>query len=66
MITRRQSLYKPIRPLFCMTLFLSALCLAEQPNVLLVYVDDLGYGDLGAYGHPAIQTPNIDALAQEA
>ena len=65
MITRRQSLYKPIRPLFCMTLFLSALCLAEQPNVLLVYVDDLGYGDLGAYGHPAIQTPNIDALAQE-
>jgi arylsulfatase A-like enzyme len=48
-----------------MTLFLSALCFAEQPNVLLVYVDDLGYGDLGGYGHPAIQTPNIDALAQE-
>jgi arylsulfatase A-like enzyme len=65
MITRPQSLYKPVNPLCFMTLFLSALCLAEQPNVLLVYVDDLGYGDLGGYGHAAIQTPNIDALAQE-
>jgi len=65
MITRRQSLYKPISPLFFMTLFLSASCLAEQPNVLLIYVDDLGYGDLGGYGHPVIQTPNIDALAQK-
>jgi arylsulfatase A-like enzyme len=32
---------------------------------LLIYVDDLGYGDLGGYGHPVIQTPNIDALAQD-
>jgi arylsulfatase A-like enzyme len=48
-----------------MTLMLSAPCLAEQPNVLLIYVDDLGYGDLGSYGHPVIQTPNIDALARE-
>ena len=45
------------------TLFLSAPCLAEQPNVLLIYVDDLGYGDLGGYGHAVIQTPNIDALS---
>jgi hypothetical protein len=65
MITRRLSLYKPINPLFFMTLILSASCLAEQPNVLLIYVDDLGYGDLGGYGHPVIQTPNIDALAQD-
>jgi len=35
------------------------------PNVLLIYVDDLGYGDLGCYGHPIIQTPNIDKLAKE-
>jgi arylsulfatase A-like enzyme len=34
-----------------------------QPNILLIYVDDLGYGDLGSYGHPVIKTPNIDALA---
>ena len=51
------------RLLIVMTLSFSAACLAEQPNVLLIYVDDLGYGDLGSYGHPVIQTPNIDALA---
>ena len=37
----------------------------EQPNILLIYVDDLGYGDLGSYGHPVLQTPNIDALAAD-
>jgi len=36
---------------------------ATQPNILLIYVDDLGYGDLGSYGHPVLKTPNIDALA---
>ena len=35
------------------------------PNVLFVFVDDLGYGDLGSFGHPVIQTPNIDQLAAE-
>jgi len=39
--------------------------LAAQPNVLFIYADDLGYGDLSGYGHPVIQTPNIDALAEE-
>ena len=34
-----------------------------QPNIVLIYVDDLGYGDLGSFGHPVIQTPNIDRLA---
>jgi arylsulfatase A-like enzyme len=36
-----------------------------QPNILLIYVDDLGYGDLGSYGHPVLKTPNIDALAND-
>ena len=36
-----------------------------QPNILLIYADDLGYGDLGSYGHPVLQTPNIDRLAAE-
>ena len=36
-----------------------------QPNILLIYVDDLGYGDLGSFGHPVIQTPNLDKLANE-
>lgn len=37
---------------------------ADQPNILLIYVDDLGYGDLGIYGHPVLRTPNLDALAE--
>ncbi len=37
----------------------------SRPNILLIYVDDLGYGDLGSFGHPVIQTPNIDRLASE-
>ncbi|MEM8486101.1 MAG: sulfatase [Bacteroidota bacterium] len=38
---------------------------AEQPNVVIIFTDDLGYGDLGAYGHPTIQTPHLDRMAQE-
>ncbi|MCA9083068.1 MAG: sulfatase-like hydrolase/transferase [Planctomycetaceae bacterium] len=38
---------------------------AERPNVIVVICDDLGYGDLGVHGHPHIQTPNIDRLANE-
>ncbi len=37
----------------------------EEPNVVLIYIDDLGYGDLGAYGCADIPTPNIDRLAKE-
>jgi len=46
-------------------LFMSAAQAAAQPNILLIYVDDLGFGDLGSYGHPVLQTPNIDALASD-
>ncbi|MGY8770600.1 MAG: sulfatase family protein [Pirellulales bacterium] len=37
----------------------------EQPNVLIIVADDLGYGDLGWTGHPHIKTPNIDKLAEQ-
>jgi arylsulfatase A len=36
----------------------------SQPNVVIIYCDDLGYGDLGCYGSKAIATPNIDRLAK--
>ncbi len=34
-----------------------------KPNIVFIYLDDLGYGDLSCYGATAINTPNIDALA---
>ena len=36
----------------------------RQPNVILIIADDLGYGDVSAYGQTSVQTPNIDRLAR--
>jgi arylsulfatase A-like enzyme len=38
---------------------------AERPNIVLIYADDLGYGDVGSYGATRVRTPNIDRLARE-
>lgn len=37
----------------------------KQPNFVIIYADDLGYGDLGCYGNPTIRTPNLDRMAAE-
>ncbi len=36
-----------------------------RPNVILIYADDIGYGDLGCYGATAVKTPNLDQLARQ-
>ena len=36
---------------------------ASKPNVIYIFADDLGYGELGCYGQKKIKTPNLDRLA---
>ena len=36
-----------------------------KPNIIFIFADDLGYGDIGCYGQQKIETPNIDKLAQK-
>ena len=37
----------------------------KKPNILIFIADDLGWEEVGAYGHPVVKTPNIDWLASQ-
>lgn len=37
----------------------------RRPNFVVIFCDDLGYGDLGCFGHPTIRTPHLDRMASE-
>jgi arylsulfatase A-like enzyme len=56
-----------MKPIFIhLALSVSALLAAPaSPNIIIIYADDLGYGDSSCYGATAVKTPNIDRLAQD-
>lgn len=58
----------PMRPLLLTGLLAFAaagLSAAPRPNIVIIFADDLGYGDLGCQGHPTLRTPHLDRLAAE-
>ena len=50
---------------FCLVMTASQSIAADKPNFIIIYADDLGYGDLGCYGNPTIRTPHLDQMAAE-
>ncbi len=58
-----------MRCVLCVLALLCILCQTTQaelpPNVIVIYADDLGWGDLACYGHPSIRTPHLDRMAAE-
>jgi arylsulfatase A-like enzyme len=68
-IARATSSGKCRRGIVSLVLIASALTTAFSaevpPNIVLIYADDLGYGDVSCYGATAFQTPNVDRLAKE-
>ena len=51
--------------LCCLIVSVTAIAADDRPNVIIIYADDLGYGDLGCYGANDIATPNIDRVARD-
>ena len=50
---------------FCFGTSVRAQEVDSPPNILFIFADDWGWGDLSCHGHPYVKTPNIDRLARE-
>lgn len=55
----------PLFTLFAAFMQINAVHAESKPNVVVIYADDLGYGDLACFGHPTIKTPHLDQMAEE-
>ena len=61
----RKSLEYLLLLLFLATFAHTALAVDPRPNVIIILADDMGYGELGCFGHPSFKTPNLDKMAAE-
>ncbi len=63
--TRRSS--APLRLIASLSIAISAVDLhaAENPNIVIIFIDDMGYGDIGPFGNMVNQTPELDRMADE-
>lgn len=52
-------------PIFLFAFALATAKAEDRPNIIIIFCDDLGYGDLGCYGSPIIRTPHLDRMAAE-
>ena len=50
---------------FCVQQTLFAAQATAKPNFIVIFADDLGYGDLECYGHPRFKTPHLNQMAAE-
>ena len=65
-ITRRLWCHFQMNHLFALFFFLPTLGLAAtKPNIVLIFCDDLGYGDIGCFGAQGWKTPHIDSIAKD-
>ena len=56
---------KKIGILILTFLITTAVFAQQKPNIIYIYADDMGYGELGSYGQQKIKTPHLDKIAKE-
>ena len=62
-VNKMLTIFRSISTFICLPCFAFSY-LKPNPNFILINMDDMGWGDLGVFGHPAKETPNIDRWVQ--